>query len=81
MSQISPHTFQVIYSGEVEWRSPKGVLVQFVDYGATNVATNDIKVSALVPGTAYMFKVSVISQSGRGAEAIIDAQTQPSQGR
>ena len=69
-----------MYSGEVEWRSQEGILIQFEDHGETNVMTNSIKVSALVPGTTYTFKVSAISQSGRGAEAVIDAQTQPSQG-
>ena len=69
-----------MYSGEVEWRSPDGILVQFEDRGETNATTNSLKVSALVPGTTYTFKVSAISQSGRGAEAVIDAETQPSQG-
>ena len=69
-----------MYSGEVEWRSPEGILIQFEDHGEMNTATNSIKVSALVPGTTYAFKVSAISQSGRGADVVIDAQTQPSTG-
>ena len=69
-----------MYSGEVEWRSSEGILIQFEDRGETNATANSLKVSALVPGTTYTFKVSAISQSGRGAEAVVDAQTEPSQG-
>ena len=52
----------------------------FEDSGETNVTTNRIKVPALVPGTMYQFRVSAISQSGRGAEVILNGQTQDDQG-
>ena len=52
----------------------------FEDSGATNVTTNGIKIPALVPGTMYQFRVSAITQSGRGAEVILNGQTQDDQG-
>lgn len=41
---------------------------------------NDIKVSSLVPGTAYQFRIYAVTQSGRGAAVALVQQTQPSQG-
>ena len=61
--------------GEIEWRSAKDVFVQIEDRGATNTSTNHIKISALVPGTTYTFKVSAITQSGRGAEVMFTGTT------
>ena len=52
---------QVTYSSDVEWRSPEGVLVHFVDSGEATTTTNGIKISALVPGTTYLFRVSAIT--------------------
>ena len=69
------HTDQVTYSGEVEWISPEDVYVRFEDRGETNSSINSIKISALVPGTTYTFKVSAITQSGRGAEVMLTGTT------
>ena len=66
---------QVTYSGEVEWTSPNKVIVQFKDSGAVNTSTNSVTITPLMPGTMYMFKVSAITRSGRGAEVMVDGQT------
>ena len=71
---------QVTYSADVEWRSPQGVLVRFEDTGEAMATTNGIKISALAPATTYQFRVSAITQSGRGAEVGLVGQTQPSPG-
>lgn len=71
---------QVTYSADVEWISPKGVLVLFEDSGEAMASTNRIKIPALVPGITYQFRVSAITLSGRGAEVDIDGRTQPTQG-
>lgn len=52
----------------------------FEDSGETNITTNSVKIPALVPGTMYQFRVSAITQSGRGAEVILNGQTQDDQG-
>ena len=67
---------QVIYSGDVEWRSPGGTLVQFEDSGNISVTGTTVTVSQLIPGTRYHFKVSAITPTGRGAERSIFESTQ-----
>ena len=52
----------------------------FEDSGETNATTNRIKITALVPGTIYQFRVSAITQSGRGAEVVLSGQTKNDQG-
>ena len=79
-SLINCYIPQVTYSADVEWSSPEGVLVLFKDSGEATATTNRIKVSALIPGTTYQFRVSAVTQSGRGAEVGIVGQTQYSQG-
>ena len=64
----------------MEWRSPEGFLVLLEDSGEVTAAANRIKISALVSGTTYQFRVSAVTQSGRGSEVTISGQTQPSQG-
>lgn len=66
---------QVSYSSEIEWISPENYLVTFEDRGDTNTSTNSVKISALVPGTTYTFKVSAITPSGRGAEVTVTGTT------
>ena len=71
---------QVTYSAEVQWRSPKSVLVLFEDSNKVIATVNRIKISALVPGTTYQFRVSAVTESGRGAEVSVIGQTLSSQG-
>ena len=59
---------KVTYSGEVEWRSPGGYLIQFEDTGEVSVTDTAAVVSPLIPGTSYQFRVSAITSSGRGGE-------------
>ena len=75
ISLLLPHTDQVTYSGKIEWISPEDVYVMIEDRGETNTSINSIKISALVPGTTYTFKVSAITQSGRGAEVMFTGTT------
>ena len=71
---------QVTYSAEVQWRSPKSVLVLFEDSNKVIATVNRIKISALVPGTTYQFRVSAVTESERGAEVSVIGQTLSSQG-
>ena len=72
---------QVTYSGDVEWRSPDGTLVQFEDSGELTVTGTTITFSPLIPGTSYHFKVSVVTSEGRGAEESLFVSTKMYQGR
>ena len=67
--------FQITYSGQVDWRSPKGTLVRFIDSGETTSTGTSAKVSQLIPGTSYSFRVSAITDRGRGAEVALVSQT------
>ena len=71
---------QVSYSGHIEYRSPKGVLVIFEDSGEVTATINSITIQALVPGSSYQFRVSAVTTSGRGAEVSVPGQTQVSYG-
>jgi hypothetical protein len=73
----------VAYIGEVDWRSPgDDQLVQFEDSGeiSDSVADKTVTVSPLVPGTNYFFRVSAVTQSGRGAEVTRYGTTRTSLG-
>lgn len=70
---------KVTYSGDVEWRSPGGYLLQFEDSGDVSVTGTTATVSNLIPSTNYQFKVSAITANGRGGEMSSFALTQASQ--
>ena len=67
------------YSGEVEWRSPGGYLIQFEDSGKLSVTGTTATVANLIPSTSYQFKVSAITANGRGGEMSSFALTRASQ--
>ena len=81
MSHLFKHWVQVTYSGDVEWRSPGGTLVQFGDSGNMSVAGTTVTVSPLIPGTRYHFKVSAITPTGRGAEKSVFNSTRNYSGK
>ena len=64
------------YSGEVEWRSPGGALLQFDDEGELSVTGTTAVISPLIPGIRYHFKVSAITTTGRGGEVDAFGSTQ-----
>ena len=68
--------FQVSYSAQVDWRSPKGTLVRFMDSGKVTTTGTSIKISQLIPGTSYLFRVSANTERGRGAEIDFVSQTE-----
>ena len=70
---------KVTYSGDVEWRSPGGYLLQFEDSGDVSVTGTTATVSNLIPSTNYQFKVSAITANGRGGEMSSFALTRTSQ--
>ena len=72
-------TVKVTYSGDVEWRSPGGYLLQFEDSGDVSVTGTTATVSNLIPSTNYQFKVSAITANGRGGEMSSFALTRASQ--
>ena len=72
-------TMKVTYSGEVEWRSPRGYLIQFEDSGEITVTGTTATVSNLIPSTRYQFKVSAITANGRGGEMSSFGTTQATQ--
>ena len=59
----------------MQWRSPQGVLLSFEDANEVTVTDNRVTIPALVPGTIYTFKVSAVTQFGRGAEVMATGQT------
>ena len=71
---------KVTYSGDVEWRSPGGYLLQFEDSGDVSVTGTTATVSNLISSTNYQFKVSAITANGRGGEMSSFALTRASQG-
>ena len=71
---------QVLYSSHIDYRSPDGVLVIFEDIGEVTVTLNSITIPALVPGSIYLFRVSAVTSSGRGAEVSVPGQTRASNG-
>ena len=74
------HALQVTYSADVEWRSHNGNLVQFEHTGEARVSGTSIKVSPLISGTNYLFKVSAITLRGRGEEVTKSGDVLTSQG-
>lgn len=52
----------------VEWRSPRGNLIQFEDSGEAAVNSTRVTLSPLIPGTSYSIKVSADTPRGRGEE-------------
>ena len=66
---------QVAYSAQVDWRSPDGTLIRFTDSGQATTTGTSLKVSQLIPGTNYLFKVSANTEKGRGADVTIVSQT------
>ena len=68
MSHLCKYWDQVTFTGDVQWRSPGGTLVQFEDSRNLSVTGTNVTVSPLIPGTRYHFKVSAITPTGRGAE-------------
>ena len=69
-----------MYSGNVQWRSPEGVLISFEDANEVTTTDNRIAITALVPGTIYTFKISAVTESGRGTEVMVTGQTMFSRG-
>ena len=69
------------YSGDVEWRSPAGTLVQFEDSGELTVTGTTVTVSSLIPGTSYQVRVSAVTLSGRGDEVTNYGLTEASSGK
>lgn len=69
-----------MYSANVQWRSPQGVLINFEDANSTMTVDNRITITGLVPGTIYTFKVSAVTESGKGAEVVATGQTMFSRG-
>ena len=66
---------QVSYSGIVQWTSNSGVFLQFPESGQLTTTNTNITISPLTPSTLYMFKVSVITAKGEGAEVMVDNTT------
>ena len=61
---------KVSYSGLVEWISPSGVFTSFREQGWKTTDNTTIIFSPLTPSTAYVFRVSVVTEDGQsGAEA------------
>ena len=47
-----------------------------MDSGEATTIGTTIKISQLIPGTSYLFRVSAITQKGRGAEMNLVSQTE-----
>ena len=71
---------QITFSGNVEWRSPGGNLVQFEDSGEATASGTSVTLSPLIPGTMYVIKVSTVSLRGRGEEVSISGNVNFHQG-
>ena len=69
---------KVTFSGEVEWRSAGGYLIQFEDMGEVSVTDTTVVVAPLIPDTSYQFRLSAITSSGRGGEVASFGRTQTS---
>ena len=67
--------FQVSYSGVVQWISNSGVFIQFPESGQLTTTHTNITISPLTPSTLYMFKVSVVTAKGEGAEVMVKNAT------
>ena len=50
-----------------------------MDTGKATTTSTTIKISQLIPGTSYMFRVSAVTQKGRGAEMNLVSQTERAQ--
>lgn len=53
----------------------------FEDTGELTVTGTSVKVSPLIPGTRYHFKVSAVTPTGRGAEVSAFGTTQENEGK
>ena len=51
------------------------MLIFLDDSGEITAPTNMITITALAPGVLYEFRVSAITEQGRGAEVSIQGQT------
>ena len=50
-----------------------------MDTGKVTTTGTTITVSQLIPGTRYLFRVSAVTQNGRGAEMNLESQTETAQ--
>ena len=50
-----------------------------MDSGKATTTGTTIKISQLIPGTSYQFRVSAVTQKGRGAEMSLVSQTERAQ--
>ena len=50
-----------------------------MDTGKATTTSTTIKISQLIPGTSYLFRVSAVTQKGRGAEMNLMSQTEIAQ--
>ena len=64
-------SLQVSNSGVVQWTSNGGVFVQFRESGQLTTTNTNITISPLTPSTFYVFKVSMITTKGEGAEVMV----------
>ena len=71
---------QITYSANVQYRSPQGVLIIFVDSGEVKATVNRIIVRGLVAESDYQFRVSAVTSSGRGEEVSVIGRTRISRG-
>ena len=69
----------MFYSGLVDGVSPAGILVRFQHEGTVATTSGEdtsITIQPLTPGTNYLFRVSAISERGKGMEIDKEAQTE-----
>ena len=68
---------KVTYRADVPWYSPDGTLVRFTESGVKTVPsdTTMTTIYQLLPSTEYRFKVSAVTEYGRGAEVIVVQST------
>jgi chitodextrinase len=50
-----------------------------MDTGKATTTGTTITISQLIPGTSYLFRISAVTQKGRGAEMNIVSQTERAQ--
>ena len=78
--RVCSFVLQVSYSGDVQWTSPNRVFVHFQDSNELTTTSTSITISPLVPSTIYVFKVSVITLEGQGAESMEMTETSSAYG-
>lgn len=68
---------KVFYRADVSWYSPDETLVQFSESNTKTVPSEvtSTTVSQLLPDTEYYFRVSAVTEYGRGAEVAVSTMT------